>query len=134
MSVAAKRPLPQVLLTLSIWLHLIVVVLHFACVSFWLVLAFLNAVPPRCSFEDNETCQKMTDSLVASPRMQHLGARYHWLREQVVHDKTLRLVYCNTPDQIADCLTKPPPGRTSYCPIPRCSICYLVILPLGTLL
>jgi hypothetical protein len=31
-------------------------------------------------FEDNETCQKMTDSLVASPRMQHLDARYHWLR------------------------------------------------------
>jgi hypothetical protein len=65
---------------------------------------------PTTLFEDNETCQKMTDSLVASPRMQHLDARYHWLREQVVHDKTLRRVYCNTLDQIADCLTKPLPG------------------------
>jgi hypothetical protein len=65
---------------------------------------------PTTLFEDNGTCQKMTDSLVASPRMQHLDAHYHWLREQVVHDKTLRLVYCNTLDQIADCLTKPLPG------------------------
>jgi hypothetical protein len=68
---------------------------------------------PTTLFEDNETCQKMTDSLVASPRMQHaqhLDARYHWLREQVVHDWTLRLVYCNTPDQVADCPTKRLPG------------------------
>jgi hypothetical protein len=65
---------------------------------------------PTTLFEDNETCQEMADSLVASPRMQHPGARYHWLREQVVHDKTPRLVYCNTHDQVADCHTKPLPG------------------------
>jgi hypothetical protein len=59
-------------------------------------------------FEDNQTCVKMSESLASTPRMQHLDARCHWLREQqVVHDKTLRLVYVNTLDQVADCLTKP---------------------------
>jgi hypothetical protein len=55
-------------------------------------------------FEDNQTCVKMSESLASTPRMQHLDARYHWLREQVVYDKTLRLVYVNTLDQVADCL------------------------------
>jgi hypothetical protein len=64
----------------------------------------------------------MTDSLIASPRMQHLGARYHWLREQVGHDKTLRLVYCNTLIR-SDCrLPHEAAPWTSYCPLPRCSI------------
>jgi hypothetical protein len=58
-------------------------------------------------FEDNQTCVNMSESLASTPRMQHLDARYHWLREQVVHDKTLRLVYDNTFDRVADCLTKP---------------------------
>jgi hypothetical protein len=49
----------------------------------------------------------MPEPLASTPRMQHLDARYHWLREQVVHDKTLRLVYVNTLDQVADCLTTP---------------------------
>jgi hypothetical protein len=71
----------------------------------------------------------MTDSLVASPRMQHLDARYHWLREQVVHDKTLRLVYCNTLDQIADSRSRSPDQL-----LPASTVLCLVALPLGTLL
>ena len=42
--------------------------------------------------------------------MQHLDARYHWLREQVVIDNTLRLVYCKSADMVADALTKPLTG------------------------
>jgi hypothetical protein len=61
-------------------------------------------------FEDNETCVKMSESSSSTPRMQHLDARYHWLREQVVTDHTLRLVYCPTTDMVADCFTKPLPG------------------------
>ena len=49
----------------------------------------------------------MSEKDHSSPRMQHLDARYHWLREQVVHDGTVRLTYCPTADMIADCLTKP---------------------------
>ena len=61
-------------------------------------------------FEDNATCIKMTDSTASTPRMQHLDARYHWLREQVVHDKLLRFVYCKSADMVADALTKPLSG------------------------
>jgi hypothetical protein len=39
--------------------------------------------------------------------MQYLDARYHWLREAVVHAKTIRLVHCSTTEMVADVLTKP---------------------------
>ena len=67
-------------------------------------------VGPTTMFEDNATCIKMTDSTASTPRMQHLDARYHWLREQVVHDKLLRFVYCKSGDMVADALTKPLSG------------------------
>ena len=49
----------------------------------------------------------MSEKDYSTPRMQHLDARYHWLREQVVHSGTVRLVHCSTEDMVADCLTKP---------------------------
>ena len=62
-------------------------------------------------FEDNQSCLQMTESPCATSKMQHLDARFHWLREQVVKLKLLRLVYCPTTDQVADCLTKPLPAQ-----------------------
>ena len=62
---------------------------------------------PTTLFEDNEQCIRMSEKDYSTPRMQHLDARYHWLREQVVHSGTVRLVHCSTEDMIADCLTKP---------------------------
>ena len=70
----------------------------------------LPQVGTTTMFEDNATCIKMTDSTASTPRMQHLDARYHWLREQVVHDKLLRFVYCKSADMVADALTKPLSG------------------------
>jgi hypothetical protein len=66
-------------------------------------------------FEDNMTCIRMSESKLhgwihSAHAAVHLDARYHWLREQVVTDKSIRLVYVPTPDQVADCLTKPLPG------------------------
>jgi hypothetical protein len=61
-------------------------------------------------FEDNATCIKMSEANASTPRMQHLDARYHWLREQVVIDGKLRLVYCKSADMVADALTKPLTG------------------------
>jgi hypothetical protein len=61
-------------------------------------------------FEDNATCIKMSEASASTPRMQHLDARYHWLREQVVIDGTLRLVYCKSADMVAVALTKPLTG------------------------
>ena len=62
---------------------------------------------PTTLFEDNEQYIRMSEKDYSTPRMQHLDARYHWLREQVVHSGTVRLVHCSTEDMIADCLTKP---------------------------
>ena len=41
-----------------------------------------------------------------SPRLQHLDGRFHWLKEQVIFDKSVSLHYVPTDDQCADCLTK----------------------------
>jgi hypothetical protein len=59
-------------------------------------------------FEDNQTCVKMSESLGfhsahAAPRCTLPLAP----RASVVHDKMLHLVYVNTLDRVADCLTKP---------------------------
>jgi hypothetical protein len=58
-------------------------------------------------FEDNEICIRMSETKSSTPRMQYLDARYHWLREAVVHAKTIRLVHCSTTEMVADVLTKP---------------------------
>ena len=58
-------------------------------------------------FEDNEICIRMSETKASTPRMQYLDARYHWLREAVVHAKTIRLVHCSTTEMVADVLTKP---------------------------
>ena len=92
---------------LSTSLHLTAHVMLFACASSSPTWSCLKSVRLPALFEDNQTCVKMSESLASTPRMQHLDARCHWPREQVVHDKTLRLVYVNTLDQVADCLTKP---------------------------
>ena len=58
-------------------------------------------------FEDNETCIRMSEADSSTPRTQYIDVRYHWLREAVVHDKSLRLVHCSTTEMVADVLTKP---------------------------
>jgi hypothetical protein len=58
-------------------------------------------------FEDNEICIRMPETKSSTPRMQYLDARYHWLREAVVHSETIRMVHCSTTEMVADVLTKP---------------------------
>jgi hypothetical protein len=48
-------------------------------------------------FEDNMTCIKMSESTASTPRMQHLDARYHWLREQVGHRQNNSFGVCFNP-------------------------------------
>jgi hypothetical protein len=50
----------------------------------------------------------MSEADSSTPRTQCIDVRYHWLREAVVHDKSLaRLVHCSTTEMVADVLTKP---------------------------
>ena len=62
---------------------------------------------PTPFFEDNETCIRMATTDASTPRMQHLDARYHWLREQVTRAQTIRFIHCPTDLMVADALTKP---------------------------
>ena len=59
-----------------------------------------------CLLEDNLACIKICKSTTTSPRLQHLDGRFHWLKEQVIFDKSVSLHYVPTDDQCADCLTK----------------------------
>jgi hypothetical protein len=59
-------------------------------------------------FEDNGTCIRMSEAESPTPRTpQYINARCHWMREAVVHDKSLRMVHCSTTEMVADVLTKP---------------------------
>jgi hypothetical protein len=66
----------------------------------------LPQVEPTCLLEDNHACIKICKSSTTSPRLQHLDGRFHWLKEQVLFDKSVSLHYVPTGDQCADCLTK----------------------------
>jgi hypothetical protein len=108
---AGGRPLlPPALHMLSTLRPSTLLAVLFVCVSFSMIYMGLPQVGSTTLFEDNMTCITMSESTASTPRMQHLDARYHWLREQVVTDKSIRLVYVLTLDQVADCLTKPLPG------------------------
>ena len=43
-------------------------------------------------------------------KLHHVGGKFHWLRQQVVCVRTIRLAYIPTADQAADYLTKACPG------------------------
>ena len=86
---------------------------------------------PTTLFEDNGTCQKMTDSLVASPRMQHLDARYHC--GCVSKSFTTRLFVLST---ATHSIRLPTASRSRSLDqlLPVSTALYLVDLPLGALL
>ena len=59
-------------------------------------------------YEDNQACIKLSTNPIGakSRKTTHIDSRYHFLREQVVHARTLKMVYVDTSDQVADALTK----------------------------
>ena len=79
------------------------------CLRMRVLLADLGLpqAQPTPFFEDNETCIRMASTDASTPRMQHLDARYHWLREQVTRERSIRFVHCPTDLMVADALTKP---------------------------
>ena len=62
--------------------------------------------------EDNASCIKMAHAPASAPtqKLHHVDGKFHWLRQQVVCDRTIRLAYIPTADQAADYLTKACPG------------------------
>ena len=60
--------------------------------------------------EDNKAAILWSESKTGTAKLKHLERNLYWIRERV-QDKTIKLVYCKTLDQIADALTKAlPPG------------------------
>ena len=68
----------------------------------------LPQTAPTALLEDNMACIKMASAPASAPtqKTQHLDGKFHWLRQQVVHEKSLKLVYIPTAQQAADFLTK----------------------------
>lgn len=59
--------------------------------------------------EDNQACISLSKNPEDHKRTKHIQVKYHVLRDYVKKDE-LKLVYCNTKSQLADCFTKILPG------------------------
>jgi hypothetical protein len=60
--------------------------------------------------EDNKAVILWSESKTGTAKLKHLERNLYWIRERV-QDKTIKLLYCKTTDQIADAFTKAlPPG------------------------
>ncbi|KAM1113907.1 hypothetical protein ACFX15_045874 [Malus domestica] len=59
---------------------------------------------------DNTSAIAMTKNLVFHQRTKHIKRRYHFIRE-ALQDNTIKLIYCNTEDQIAYIFTKALPNQ-----------------------
>jgi hypothetical protein len=54
--------------------------------------------------EDNKAAILWSESKTGTAKLKHLERNLYWIRDRV-QDKTIKLVYCKTLDQIADALT-----------------------------
>lgn len=55
---------------------------------------------------DNTSTIKLSRNAVLHGRSKHIQVHYHFLRD-LVKEGTIKLVYCNTEEQLADIMTKP---------------------------
>ena len=70
---------------------------------------------PTTLFADNQGAIRLANNPENHRRTKHIAVKYHYTRELVEND-TLKLVYKETRDMLADCLTKPL-GRTKFEPV-----------------
>jgi hypothetical protein len=59
--------------------------------------------------EDNEACIALSKDNQYHKRTKHIQVRFYYFREQIANEE-VKLVYCQTKDQLADFLTKALPG------------------------
>ena len=65
-----------------------------------------NIPLPITVMEDNQACIEVATRQQYSSRLKHVQIKCQFVREQVTNG-VIRLVYCNTKDQLADIMTKP---------------------------
>ena len=61
---------------------------------------------PTTLFADNQGAIRLANNPENHRHTKHIAVKYHYTRELVKND-TLKLVYKETRDMLADCLTKP---------------------------
>ncbi len=60
-------------------------------------------------YEDNDAVIKLSKEPKINKRTKHISVRYHWIREKIAQG-IFKLQYLNTKSQLADIMTKVPPG------------------------
>jgi hypothetical protein len=65
--------------------------------------------PKLVTFEDNQSCIKMTKNPVNHGRAKHIDIKYHHIRDEVKSGE-VEVEYCSTSTMLADLLTKGLPG------------------------
>lgn len=80
-----------------------------ACQAIWMkrVLKEIghNQAEEMVLFYDNTSTIKLSKNLVMHGKSKHIRVRYHFLRE-LTKEGAIKLVYCNTEEQLADIMTK----------------------------
>ena len=78
----------------------------------WLSQIFNSlSFPQGCVtiFEDNDAVLKLSKEPKINKRTKHISVRFHWIREKISNG-IFKLTYLNTKSQLADIMTKVPPG------------------------
>ena len=60
---------------------------------------------PTVIFIDNQAAQALAENPVAHNRTKHMDIKYFWIRQEI--NKSIRLQYVKTSDNLADIFTKP---------------------------
>ena len=66
----------------------------------------IHIVNPIILYEDNNGCISIANNFTSHKRSKHIDIKYHFSREQV-ENKTIKLIYVSTGNQLADVMTKP---------------------------
>ena len=77
----------------------------------------ISTATPRI-FEDNQGAIALTENFSNKPRTKHLELRHHFVR-QLVMQGMIKIFYCPTQLQLADCMTKQLPERACNDHYPR---------------
>ena len=75
----------------------------------------IHPIGPTTLYADNQGAIRLANNPENHRRTKHIAVKYHYTRE-LVENNTLKLVYKETRDMLADCLTKPL-GRTKFEPV-----------------
>ena len=65
----------------------------------------IKVARPIYVYEDNQTCITIANNHMSQKRTRYIDIRYHFIRDYT-EDGTIKLIYCQTKNMLADILTK----------------------------